>query len=361
MKNPPKSSKRIGVILCGGLGERFWPFSDETRPKYALRFGAKDTFLAATYTRLRELYNPSSLYVATAEEHAGLVRKLLPRISSKQIIAEPLRRNTAAAVTLATLLLSEKHGPDAVISFFPADAMILGTDRFVRILRKAQHHAERNPAIILVGVRPTYPATGYGYIEAGKRTGTSGAFLVKGFVEKPPLRRAEHFIKTRRHFWNTGIFTWSPKLFFAEMQAHAPDYLRRFRRLFGVSRPPESAVRGVFKRLPSVAIDRLLIEKSRRRAVFCADFGWDDIGTWESLRRIAPDGKGNVVCARGVFENLKDSVIFSEDLHVAACGLDGVVIAQKGPYLLICGPGKSQEVSRLRRQILSQISPRRGR
>lgn len=351
--NVSNRAPHIGIILCGGLGERFWPLSSEAKPKYALALAGKKTMLGATYDRLLRIHRPSDIFVSTGQNHAQLVKELLPMVPARQIIAEPLRRNTAGAVTLSTFTVSRLRGEGAILSFYPADALIRDEIMFASIMKCSRDFALTRGRIVLVGVRPTYPATGYGYVEAGKKFGPSPSpHAVKRFVEKPPLAAAKRLFRTKHFYWNAGIFTWQAAVFKNELRKHAADYFRAFRSALSAKTPSSAALLGVFKRIKPAPIDRLLIEKSDRLAVFPASFGWDDVGTWEALKRITPDTEGNVLRARGVFEAVRNTVIFCEDFTVVASGIEGLVIAQKGPFLLIYGPGRSQDIPRLKDAVL---------
>ncbi len=349
-----KSAKGpFGVILCGGLGERFWPATDEKLPKYALRSSAKDTFLSETFNRLAPYYGEDNIWLVTAQEHAQLVGRLLPKLPKSRILAEPERKNTAGAVTYASLALKKFAGPDAVVSFFPADAMIRQEDRFRRTLGSAVRYAGSEDRISVIGIRPTYAATGYGYIQGAKALGApwDDGCAVDAFTEKPPLETARKFLEAGNYFWNAGIFTWKIGVFEEAMKKHAPDYFKIFKSAFAKGGAP-AHIRSAFAKVPNSPIDRLLIEKMRGLAVFKADFEWDDIGTWEALRRFQGGTQGNAIVADGVFEDVEGCVVSCDpDVEVVVSGVKNLAIVQRGKRLLVCALDRSQRVGELKKQI----------
>jgi mannose-1-phosphate guanylyltransferase len=353
-------SGAVAVILAGGLGERFWPATRPGLPKYAMPLEGKTTFLAATWKRLERLHARDRIYVVTAAEDAALVRKLLPGVPASRVLAEPERRNTAGAVTYAACVLKARFGGGAVLSFYPADAWIGDAARFARTLRSAQALAAARDRIVVVGIRPTFPATGFGYVERGRPVrGAPGAFEVRRFTEKPDLATARRFLRSGRHLWNAGIFTWRIRVFEEALRRRAPGYHARFHRLF--ERPGAPAdFRRAFRGLPAGPIDRILLEKTPGLLVVLAGFGWDDIGTWDALRRRKKDREGNVLRARGHFEDVRDSVVIAEPgLRVTLAGVRGLVVAQSGRDLLICGLDRSQDVARLKRIVEGARRPPR--
>ena len=346
IKNPT-----VGVILAGGLGERFWPLTGPAMPKYALKFNGKITFLEETYRRLLPIFGHEHLFISTAEEHVKLVRKILPALPKSKILSEPLRRNTAGATTLSTLVLKKRYGADAVLSFFPADALIQKGGVFRQSVRQSLRLADQDGRIVVLGIRPTRPATGYGYIECGKPLGRSykGAFCVKRFYEKPNLKNAARFLKSKKFVWNAGIFTWKIRTFEDSMARHAKAFYSKFQRL---ERRPLTTrrIRQVFKALPNAPIDRLLVEKLKDLRVLKADMGWDDIGSWEALRRMNADGKGNVLLSSCASEDVQNTVLHvPADERLVVAGVRDLIIVRSGKDMLICRLDRAEHVRQLKR------------
>jgi len=348
-----KPAGPFGVILCGGLGERFWPATDGKLPKYALKSSPKETFLSATFKRLVPFYGKDRIYLVTAAQHAGLVTKLLPDLPKSRVLAEPERKNTAGAVTFATLALKNIAGSDAVISFFPADAMIRPEEKFRRTLKSVTDFATSQSRIAVIGIRPTYPATGYGYIRRGQALGRAwpDGFTAAAFTEKPALDVARRFVDGGNHDWNAGIFTWKIGVFEEAIKKHAPEYFAIFKKAF--TGPLTSAkIKSAFAKIPSAPIDRLLIEKMKGLATFKSDFEWDDIGTWEALRRFQGGTRGNAIIGEAITEDVEGCVVSCDaDAEVIVAGVKNLAIVQRGNKILVCSLDRSQRVAELKKQL----------
>ena len=351
---------QIAVIMAGGLGERFWPVTHSGLPKYAMKFNRHLSLLEGTYQRLRKLFPKDKIYVITTLEHRRVVQRLLPRMKSSRILAEPERRNTAGAVTFATYVLKKKYGSESVLSFYPADARIKPENKFIKIMRTAINYASSKDELVVLGIRPSYPATGYGYIECGKRiSGTeSKGFGVKRFVEKPNRSKAKQFLRQKRFLWNAGIFVWKIRVFNETLSLCAPHFHRSFQHAFDSPRFFPQRIHALFKKIPAQPIDRVLLEKAKKIAVFKTDFKWDDIGTWTALRRMESDSQGNVITSKGVFDDVEGCVVMCEpNFRIAVSGIRDIIIAQRGRRLLVCHVGRSQDVTRLKRRFEKKFAP----
>ena len=336
--------------MAGGIGERFWPRTSEETPKYALRLERGETFLARTFLRLRPVFGRDRIHVVTTGPQVKLARRLIPQLPRSRILAEPCRRNTAGAVTLAHVLLKRRYGAEAVISFFPADHLIQKQEIFHRLVRTALRLAYESDRLVLFGIRPTGPATGFGYIERGEplRFG-HGASRVKRFVEKPHEKSAERFLSSGRFLWNSGIFTWKMRVFEEEMRRHAGSYLKRFETVMGRHGLKRAKLREVYRLIRSLPIDKLLMEKSDRLVVFPCDLGWDDLGSWDALRRAGSGRDGNVIPKRAVRDDVTGSYVSLEPgSRIVMAGVHDLVLVQAGKDFLICHRKRSQDVAKLR-------------
>ena len=360
MRRTPKESVKISskaspgtnvaFIMAGGLGERFWPATSRKLPKYAIRFNERTTFLKDTFDRLEPLYGRRNIFVITASEHAALVLDLLPSIPALNVVGEPERKNTAAATAFSTLWAFKKFGEDTVVSFFPADALIQRPDMLRSNVSRCIELARREAgAISVIGIEPTRPATGYGYIECGRPAAPfKDAFEGKRFCEKPDLKTAKSFLKSGRFVWNAGIFTWSVRTFDEAMRRLAPDYYRHIQG-FAAGAWTSRRVRSLYAALPSVSIDKLLAEKAEKIFVVRSAMGWDDIGTWEALRRMRAGDRGNVAISPVLIKETENCVISLGDRsRTVAAGVSNIVVIRNGEDFLICSREKAEDVREIK-------------
>lgn len=358
----PVAQTAIGVILAGGLGERFFPMTDKATPKYAVPLEGSRTFLELTYARLLPLYGRERLYVVTAAEHAALVRKILPGLPQTALLAEPYRRNTGAAAVWSTFVLGRRLGAQTVMSFFPADAWIQESKKFLAIIRAGIRAASETERIAILGIRPTEASSAYGYIRLGKPLGgkaPKGYREVDRFVEKPDAVTAARYLKEGRYAWNAGIFTWQAAHFAGQISVHAPLYWRTFSPIWEGRRRDISPEE--FAKLPAEPIDRVLIEKTDRLCVYACGIGWDDIGSWEALRRLRGDRSGNAVNGEVRLEESARSVVWTAPgTRAVVCGVKDLIVAQRGSYLLICRRQDAQRIKEFKRwaEAPAALSPR---
>ncbi|MCX5753868.1 MAG: mannose-1-phosphate guanylyltransferase, partial [Candidatus Krumholzibacteria bacterium] len=276
-----------GVILAGGKGTRFWPYSRAEKPKQFLDITGEGSMLSLTWKRLSEFIPPERLIVLTIESLASLVRKELPRLRADHIFIEPVGRNTAPSIAVAAALV-RRFGGDEPFLTCPADHTIANERRFRRIVRAGSAVAARRDVLVTFGVVPSFPATGYGYVEAGrgfeKRDGIT-VFRAKRFHEKPDAKRAAAYLKARRYYWNSGIFLWRPSVFLAAWSRCFPggmEPLGAIERALG-TRSFRRIVEREYPRMPSISVDYGILEKAPNVVVIPADIGWSDVGSWDSL------------------------------------------------------------------------------
>lgn len=336
-----------GVILAGGEGKRLWPMSRRNSPKYCINIGSgSKSLLQQAYERLRKITTKDKIFVVTQKVQASLVRKQLPALAGRNIIAEPFARNTAAAVGLAAVRIGE-IAPDAVMVIVPADQFIPEENAFADLMRNAVKAALGNNSLVTIGVKPTYPATGYGYIKTGART--HGAYKVKKFVEKPDLKTARKFVKDG-YLWNSGMFIWEVTAILEAIRDHAPRLFRKLNEIDNGCGRADRLLSRIYKGIGNISIDYAVLERSKKVFVIPSDLKWDDVGSWLSLTRmLKADEDGNVVDAnfRGI--NAKNCVIISKDKRrlIAACGLKDTIIVQTPDATLVCSFGDAERVKEL--------------
>jgi mannose-1-phosphate guanylyltransferase len=334
----------IPVILAGGKGERFWPVSRLKHPKQFLCLdGSGCSLLQSTADRLLKLTDDwNSLWVVTASHLADGVREQLPDLPEANLLIEPIGRDTAPAVAWGALEVAKRHGDDAVVGFFPADHWIADEDAFRQTVEAAAEMATSQGAIATLGIAPTFPSTGYGYIEQGEAVGTYGnlnAYKVTRFTEKPDAATAQTFIDSGRFSWNSGMFIFPAHVMLSELKTHTPDLIKPIL---------EKGV-DAYQDLEKLSIDYAVMEKTDRSYVMPVSFGWDDLGDWNAVERLLkkPDDK-NVDLATHVAMDTEGSIIYSSDADevVVTIGLEDVVIVRDGNATLIVRKDRTQDIKK---------------
>ena len=337
------------VILAGGKGERFWPLSRRSRPKQFLSLdGSSRSLLQATADRLISVTDGwDSLWVITSSQIAAGVREQLPQLPSDNLLVEPEGRDTAAAVAWASLEIKKRYGEDAMIGFFPADHWIADKQAFARTLGAATQLAATTEAIVTLGIKPTFPSTGYGYIEEGEKIGSFDElpfFHVNRFTEKPDRETAEKFLSTGGFSWNSGMFIFRAGVVLKELHTHAPSIIE----------PLEQQGVDIYPQLPKKSIDYALMEKTSIAYVLPVEFGWDDLGDWNAIERLLKkEDNPNVELATHVGLDTKGAVIYATDPEdvIVTIGLEDVVIVRDRNVTLIVKKDRTQEI----KQILKTI------
>ncbi len=326
------------VIMAGGSGTRFWPASRSLRPKQLLPLaGSADSLLAATVSRLAPLVTPDRVFVVTGERIGAATKAALPGVPPEQILFEPAARNTAPCVAWAAAVI-EKIDPNALVMVLPADHFITDETAFRQILEKAVSAAAEG-RLTTVGIVPTRAETGYGYIELGHEIG-NGVKEVARFVEKPNRERAEQFLAGKKHLWNAGMFFFRASHMMKLFDEHQPDIAKGVR---AIADDP-SKLNSVFPTLTSISVDNAIAEKAGGLAVVPGDFGWNDVGSWESAYELGKkDEAGNVISEGSLAIDAKNNLIRSKKL-VALVGVDDLVVVDTEDAVLVMPRSRSQDV-----------------
>lgn len=348
------------VILAGGRGTRFWPLSRRRRAKQLLALDGNHTMLQQTVARLAPLAPARRFWVITNQELRPEILQQVRRLPAKQVLAEPVGRNTAPAIGLAAFLLERSH-PAAVLGMFPADQVAADAARFRKTVRQAAMVAGAGENIVVLGVRPTRAETGYGYIETGEQM-APGIVRVRRFTEKPDAARAQEFLKSGNHLWNSGVFLWSARTLAAALREHLPATAARLEKIaaaWGTGKFA-SVLRREYPRCQNISIDYAVLEPRSARGearskLYCipADFGWNDLGSWASLyeHQAGAAGAGinaNVVHAAGRFElDASGTFIHAPGKFVAAVGVKDVVVVETEDALLVTTRDRAQDVGKV--------------
>ncbi|MGD0649759.1 MAG: mannose-1-phosphate guanylyltransferase [Verrucomicrobiia bacterium] len=346
------------VIMAGGYGERFWPMSRRKKPKQLLPIVGDRTMIQQTVARLETIVDYSRMMVVTNREQAPVVHKQLPRV--KNVVAEPIGRNTAPCIGLAAAIIG-KHDPDAVMVVLPADSYIRDVRRYRQVVSDALDLAGRENVLVTIGIQPTFPHTGFGYIELGEElaAGTPTQFWkAHRFVEKPDLKTAKEFFASGGYRWNAGMFVWSLRAIAEAFREHQPETWASCERIRGAvaTKSFGRVLAREYRRMKRISIDYAIMERADNVVVANGDFDWDDVGDWPAVgRHFAKDANGNV--ARGEFVGLNASncVVVSTDKHlVAAVGANDLVIVHTADATLVCHKNEAQKVRDLVKKLAEE-------
>ncbi len=333
--------------MAGGVGSRFWPLSTAANPKqFHDILGTGRTFLQQTFDRLSQIIPHDQIYVVTLDEYVDLTLEQLPGLSKEQIVAEPVGMNTAPCNLYAAMLIQEKN-PNANIVVAPSDHVILDEKTFLTKLSLALEEAEKNDTLITLGIKPTRPDTGYGYIQFIESK--NKLKKVKTFTEKPGIELAEVFYKSGEFLWNAGIFVWNVKTIIQSFQTHLPEMAESFQSIKKPLSSPEGKkeLRKLYGTVQFVSIDNGIMEKADNVYVIPSSFGWSDLGTWKSLyENLKKDKQGNVKKGKPIltYNSNKSLVYTSQNKAVIIDGLENYIVVDTENALLICPMDKDQTI-----------------
>ena len=363
MKSKTDSSNRFVIIMAGGRGERFWPVSREKTPKQLLALLGKQSFLQEAVERVLPLVPIKNIFVITNEAQAAAVRKQLPKLPKDNVVAEPIGRDTCAAVTLGAALVGARS-TTGVMAVLPADHVIPEQKKFQQVLADAFDLAGRGQAIVTIGIKPDEPATGYGYIHVGEplppphgaKPYKTTFFRAERFVEKPNFDRALEYLNSGHYRWNAGMFIWSFVTVTEGLQKHQPEMYAACQRWFAAAKTPAKLTKVLAREYPDikkVSIDYALMEHAQNVIVADGAFEWDDLGSWNALaRHLKADPEGN--CAVGDFIHVDaarniiyDARTKERRTPIAVVGLRDSILVQTDDAVLLAHKSQSQKVKEL--------------
>jgi mannose-1-phosphate guanylyltransferase len=354
-----KNSRFYPVILAGGRGTRFWPLSRKRRAKQLLALDGKQTMIQQTVQRLLPLAAPNHFWIITNEELQAAVARQVPRLPKKQIIAEPVGKNTAPAIGLAAFLL-HRLDPRATIGLFPSDHVIGEEKTYRDVIQRGTEIASAGNNIVVLGIRPTRPETGYGYIESGAPLEME-VLRVRRFTEKPDAEHATQFLSAGNYFWNSGMFLWTALTLVNALREHLPKtaaLLEEIASVYGTSKF-SSTFRKLYPKCENISVDYAVLEPRSAKGeqasnIYCipADFGWNDLGSWAALHEHhslkSKSADGNLIASDGSYTlNARGNYVHAPGKFVATVGVDNLVVVETEDALLITSRERSQDVGKV--------------
>ncbi len=362
--------RRFAVIIAGGVGERFWPLSRNTRPKQLLPLGPGGrTLLEDTVERITSIVPAENTYIVTGKGLLETMRYSGLQIPRENVIAEPAKRNTAGALVFAAAYFLATHGEnvlDATLAAFPADHKIDGEESFRADVIRALETVEEKGGLAVMGIPPNRPETGYGYIEQGESDeedgSSSGAVRVAAFSEKPDSATASEYCATGRHYWNSGMFFWTISDFLTELEKTSPAHFEIAGQLVeALINKDMVEIQTLFEQLEDISIDYALMEKAEKVWMIPASFEWDDLGAWDSLVRVLEsDDEGNLVLGPSIRIDSKECIVLNDEgdrASVALLGVEGLTVVMTGDAVLVMRSDRAQDVRRVVEILKERGSP----
>jgi len=342
----------FAVIMAGGKGERFWPLSTSRRPKQVLSLVGGKPLIGMAVDRLSGLIKPENVIIITTASLVQAIRESVPRIPRANIIGEPVGRDTAAAVALASAVVRSRS-PDGVFCILTADHLIGPRKAFQDTLSNCLRMAAQQDVLITIGITPKYPSTGYGYIEAGRCEEAAGRTRFQKalrFVEKPDLKTAKRYVASGKYFWNSGMFAWSVSAIQSALLKHRPALYRMARRIEPLAGTAKfkSALAREYDRLEKISVDYAVMEKARNILMARCTFDWDDVGSWAAIaNHFCKDGDGNVKIGRCESIDSKGNIVVSGSRLTGLIGVEDLIVVQADNATLVCRKDKAEDVKKL--------------
>ena len=340
------------LIMAGGVGSRLWPLSRQKSPKQVLPLMGDQSMFAMAVARLQPLLTPAEVLVVVGEEQADLLKAEGTGIPDRNYVIEPAGRGTAPAIALSAITL-RRRDPDAIMAVLTADHFVGDEDGFREVLKAARDVAAQD-YLVTLGITPSSPSTGYGYVERGRflmQANDFSAYQVVAFREKPDLVTAKYFVTSGKHSWNSGMFVWKAARFLDELSRTMPAFYQQLMQIDAALDTPDHArvLREVWQDVKPQTVDYGVMEKARDVAVIPAEFGWNDVGSWATLLEIlSNDEQGNVIRhTRHIGVETSNTLVFGRDRLVATIGLHDMIVIDTGDAVLVCPKDRAQDVKKI--------------
>jgi mannose-1-phosphate guanylyltransferase len=346
------------VIMAGGRGERFWPESRLKRPKHLLPIVGDKPMLNQAIDRLGDSVPKENIYIITNVLQAPAIKELCPELPEENIVSEPVGRDTAPAVALATALVKMRN-PDGIFAMLPADHVIGNDEGFQKCLDDGFKLAESKDCLVTIGIAPTHPATGYGYIHRGagiELEGVPNAYDVQRFVEKPDLQTATDYLNSGEYYWNAGMFVWKVSAIEQAFSKYSPGLYADMNQMVDKiqsGEPFAEVLESVYPTLEKISIDFSIMEKADNVVTVESTFVWDDVGEWLAIERHGEkDGDGNLISGLGVAEDSKNNLIYNDGSRVTTVlGVEDLIVVHTADATLVCHKSKAQQIKKIVKQL----------
>lgn len=335
-----------GVIMAGGGGTRFWPLSRQEEPKQLLNLSGNDLMINETIDRIATVADKNNIFVVTNVTQVPKMKAATTgRLQENHILAEPSARNTSACIGYAAMEIVKKYG-DGIMCISPADHFIKNTEEFQRVLTEAVKVAEKEDKLITVGIQPTYPATGYGYIKFDKAEASVAKTVIE-FKEKPDLETAKSYLASCEYAWNSGMFIWKASTILKKFEELLPDVYACIVKIGEAMNTSEEAqvIADVYPTIPSISVDYGIMEKSSDVLVISGDFGWNDVGSWENMDVIYDeDENGNIIVGNQINIDTKNTISYAKKRLITTVGVENLIIVETEDAILVCDKNRAQDV-----------------
>lgn len=342
--------------MAGGGGTRFWPLSRQKTPKQLLNLSGNGLMINETIERIQGVISTDNIFIVTSELQGDKMKASVgDMILNHHILLEPAARNTAACIGYAAEEIVTKY-EDGIMCIFPSDHYIKNQEGFHKVLLKAIEAAETQDKLVTIGIKPTFPSTGYGYIHYTPED-ASGVYSVDRFIEKPPLKEARQYMERPGYAWNSGMFVWKASTILKEFERFLPkvyQYLEQIAASMGTDGEQET-IKKLYSLIPSFSIDYGIMERSDNVAVIPGDFGWNDVGSWDSLGALYDlDAMGNIIRGEQVNINTKNSICYAEKRLIATIGIENMIVVETEDAVLVCNKDQAQNV----KEVVEQLKER---